>query len=254
MRAASANVLGDADALAYIAAVEAADGQALESGVKDAITAFVVGCKADNIWTAIKASCILAGARTLAGCLVPLAGVAPTNVGPFTSGDYNRKTGLVGNGTKYLDANRNNTVDPQNNRHLAVYATTKSSLVGRALAGYTGAGGRNRIFLNSVNDILTNCTDAGNVTTAGSYTAGTGLYAISRDNSNTYAFAYDNLVVTLTAASSEPGSGTTTIYAMSASNPSSPRLAFYSIGESLNLALLRARVTTLINAYAAAIP
>jgi hypothetical protein len=32
------------------------------------------------------------------------------------------------------------------------------------------------------------------------------------------------------------------------------RLAFYSIGESLNLALLDARVTDLINAFAAAIP
>ncbi len=35
---------------------------------------------------------------------------------------------------------------------------------------------------------------------------------------------------------------------------SNARIAFYSIGESLNLALLDARVTTLINAYAAAIP
>jgi hypothetical protein len=34
----------------------------------------------------------------------------------------------------------------------------------------------------------------------------------------------------------------------------SARLAFYSIGESLNLALLDARVTTLINDFAAAIP
>jgi hypothetical protein len=32
------------------------------------------------------------------------------------------------------------------------------------------------------------------------------------------------------------------------------RLAFYSIGESLTLALLDDRVTTLINAIAAAIP
>jgi hypothetical protein len=32
------------------------------------------------------------------------------------------------------------------------------------------------------------------------------------------------------------------------------RLAFYSIGESLDLALLDARVTALINAFAAAIP
>jgi hypothetical protein len=32
------------------------------------------------------------------------------------------------------------------------------------------------------------------------------------------------------------------------------RLAFYSIGESLDLALLDTRVTTLVNAFAAAIP
>jgi hypothetical protein len=35
---------------------------------------------------------------------------------------------------------------------------------------------------------------------------------------------------------------------------SSARLAFYSIGESLNLTLLDARVTDLINAFAAVIP
>jgi hypothetical protein len=66
----------DADAAAYIAAVEAADGQALEAGVRWNIDQFVRGCKADGIWTAIKASCILSGARTLSGALVPLVGSA----------------------------------------------------------------------------------------------------------------------------------------------------------------------------------
>ena len=100
----------DADAQAYITAVETADGQALETAVKDAINAFVVGCKADGIWNAIKASCILAGARTLNGVLVPLAGAAPTNNGFVGAGtDYNRKTGLLGNGSsKWLNSNRNN--------------------------------------------------------------------------------------------------------------------------------------------------
>jgi hypothetical protein len=42
----------DADAAVYIAAVEAADGQALETAVKDAINAFVVGCKTDGTWNA----------------------------------------------------------------------------------------------------------------------------------------------------------------------------------------------------------
>ena len=110
----------DADAIAYVNAVEAADGQLLEFAVGKAINDFVVGCKLDNTWPAIKASCILAGARTLTGALVPLVGTAPTN-NNFASGDYNRKTGLVGNGsTKYLDSNRNNNADPQNSNHNAV--------------------------------------------------------------------------------------------------------------------------------------
>jgi hypothetical protein len=108
----------DPDAEAYIAAVEAADlaadptAEPLETATKVAIHSFVKGCKADGIWPAIKASCILAGARTLNGALVPLAGTAPTNFN-FISGDYNRKTGLVGDGsTKYLDSNRNDTSEP----------------------------------------------------------------------------------------------------------------------------------------------
>jgi hypothetical protein len=73
------NGVTDPDAGAYIAAVEAADGQLLEFGVGKAINDFVVGCKQDKIWDAIKASCILAGARTLTGALTPLVGTAPTN-------------------------------------------------------------------------------------------------------------------------------------------------------------------------------
>jgi hypothetical protein len=102
----------DPEITAYIAAVETADGQALEPAVKTAYINFILGCKADGIWNAIKASCILAGARTLTGALVPLAGTAPTSFN-FVDGDYNRKTGLVGDGsTKYLDSNRNNNADP----------------------------------------------------------------------------------------------------------------------------------------------
>ena len=111
------------DTTSYIAAVEAADGQALEDSIKTAYTDFIVGCKADGIWNAIKASCILAGARTLNGALVPLVGTAPTNFN-FVSGDYIRKTGLRGNGTtKYLNSNRSNNSDPQNNTHLSVNVT-----------------------------------------------------------------------------------------------------------------------------------
>lgn len=114
----------DTDAQSYITAVETADGQSLEVGVKDAINAFVVGCKSDGIWNAIKASCILAGARTTNGALVPLVGTAPTpnNFDLVGDTDYDRKTGLKGNGTnKYLNSNYSDSTGSQNNRHVSAY-------------------------------------------------------------------------------------------------------------------------------------
>ena len=250
MRAASANFLGDADALAYIAAVEAADGQALESGVKDAINAFVVGCKDDNIWTAIKASCILAGARTLAGALVPLVGAAPTNVGPFGSGDYNRKTGLVGGSTKYLNANRNNTDDPLNSSHASIYIST------------AGSGTRSNIS-TPANGSLSEIALAGGVYVASrsndNRAAGadntTGFIGLNRSSSASFSALNNATSYTYNVPSVVGATGAWNLYRRSGGALySNARLSFYSIGESIILALLRDRVTALINAYAAAIP
>jgi len=137
-RLAAAGPALDPDAQAYIDAVELEDGQALEDGVRTAINDFVVGCKSDGIWSAIKSACILAGARTLDGALVPLVGSAPTN-NNFVSGDYDRETGLKGNGsTKYLDSNRNNNADPQDDNHNAIYIHTAQTAGTGGI--YMGAG------------------------------------------------------------------------------------------------------------------
>ena len=56
------DAITDSDARTYISAVETADNQSLEFGVKVAIQNFIVGAKADGIWDAIKSSAILAGA------------------------------------------------------------------------------------------------------------------------------------------------------------------------------------------------
>lgn len=234
----------DPDAQAYITAVETADGQVLETAVRDAINAFVVGCKADGIWTAIKASCILAGASTLNGALVPLVGPAPTNNGPFVSGDYNRKTGLVGNGTtKYLDSNRNNNADPQNNNHNSVYATTT---INGSLMGIATSTGNNIVAVNprSRNSQIDNLP----VTT--------GFCGISRNTSMSFTARAAGSNVTFSRTSTTPDDGNVFVFGRNATNRtlSTSRIAFYSIGESLDLALLDARVTALINAFAAAIP
>ena len=241
----------DQDAETYIAAVETADGQDLEPGVRAAIYEFVGGCKADGIWDAIKASCIMAGARTLDGALVPLKGTAPTNFN-FVAGDYNRTTGLVGNGTtKYLDSNRNNNADPQNSKHVSVFIHTRGS---------TTAGAR---FIAAGNSAGLGDTLIANDTSGGFYTSvnsssfdrpalTTGFVGASRASSALYSFRGSNTTTSFTRDSGTPRNENIGVFANSnGSDRLNCRLAFYSIGESLDLALLDARVTTLINAYGA---
>jgi len=237
----------DADAAAYITAVETADGQALEEKVKIAIDNFVLGCKADGIWTAIKASCILAGARTLAGALVPLVGTAPTNVGGlFVQADYNRKTGLVGDGsTKHLNSSRNNNADPQNSKHIAIYGS--SFVSGAAIAGITSnfPSGASILYQN-----VQRINDNGPSSTV-SFVAG--LCGVSRAAADSYSIRSNQTTTTATVSSTTPFNQSLFVF-RNAGSYGAHRLAFYSIGESLDLALLDARVTTLINAFGAAIP
>jgi hypothetical protein len=250
----------DPDAAVYVAAVEAADEAAspgvgaLETATKVAIHSFVKGCKNDGIWPAIKASCILAGARTLTGALVPLVGTAPTNVGGlFVAGDYNRKTGLVGNGsTKYLDSNRNNNVDPRDNKHVAVYASSLPTVSTKPMLGLnrfnTEAAGATLIY-----DTLTRCHD----NTSSVYTASAGFIGLTRSAAASYTRRNGGSDSTLSQASTTVVARNISLFGDSLQNVpthSDARLAFYSIGESLDLALLDARVTDLINAFAAAIP
>jgi hypothetical protein len=251
--------IDDPDAAVYVAAVEAADGQSLETATKVAIHSFVKGCKNDGIWPAIKASCILAGARTLTGALVPLVGTAPTNFN-FVSGDYNRETGLVGDGsTKYLDSNRNNNADPQGSNHNAVWLSTFTS-GDQYLLGNNFTNGSNFMLARTNAAFFRNRFD-GNSTgesfaATGSEFSG-GMFGMSRASSSVVNVSYrqnsGQVYSSNSRGSVSPTSGTINVFRM-LTTYSNARLAFYSIGESLNLALLDARVTDLINAFAAAIP
>ena len=248
----------DADARAYLAAVRAADGSNLEPAVSKAISDFVIGLKADGIWSAIKASCILAGARTLAGALVPLVGSAPTNNGPFVSGDYNRKTGLVGNATsKYLDANIAPTAMPLGSLHFSVFASTAEGTNFGAYVGSNSAAASDTAAIARANTALSfsnNATTARSVASAGTATGFIG-------NNRPSTVLIESRVSGATGSQSvgavnrSPDNffiyGTNTGSLSSAGNS---RLAFYSIGESLNLALLDSRVSALITAIGAAIP
>jgi hypothetical protein len=256
LRPLASGFLKDADAIAYVAAVEAADGQKLEKGVALAYESFITGCKADGIWDAIKASCILAGARTLAGALVPLKGTAPTN-NNFVSGDYDRETGLLGNvTTKFLNSNRAGNADPQDSFHVAVYASTVAS---GGVRVYSGSGlnatGAFNFFVDGGTELTFRNRTSGSSSFAGGASA-TGLLGTSRGSSASYVSRAGGTSQTNTVASQTPVSQNIFIYALNNSGASfhaNARLAFYTIGESIDLALLDTRVSALYTAIGAAI-
>jgi hypothetical protein len=250
----------DADASTYIEAVEAADEAAspgigaLETNTRYAINNFVIGCKQDGIWGAIKASCILAGARTRIGALTPLAGATGPDSYGFVDGDYDRKTGLKGNrSTKYLDTRRAGNADPQNNAHAAAYATSADTGAGAIYIGTrAGVNGATNFGKNTVSEVFFRSQSS---TAAIVASPGVGFIGVSRSQSASYEYRLDKKLGSALAASQTPDSNNFAVFAFS--NPvafTDARLSFYSIGEALDLAALDGRVTDLMTAIGAAIP
>jgi hypothetical protein len=246
-------VAEDADAAAYLNAVEVEDGQALEAGVRKAVDDFVKGCKNDGIWSDIKTACILAGARTLDGALVPLVGSAPTSTG-FVSGDYDRENGLVGGSGRNLNSNRSNADDPQNDFHMSVYVHT----VGSAAFGYyiatTGTStGADNILRNNATSLFWRCRSNQSDSPANSNV--TGLIGSNRASSSNYDAYYGGSTTTYSRTSQTPNGNDIFVFnnTSSAGIPSNGRLQWYSIGEATDLALLEGRLDTLMADFATAI-
>lgn len=228
----------DSDAASYITAVESADNQALESGIKEAINEFVVGCKVRGIWDAIKSCCLLCGARTLNGAIVPLKGSAPI-LTDFV-GDYNRETGLRRTSGSF-NINRNNNADPADNKHVAIYPTSLdygSSVSNfRALLTASTAAGSTSFALNSsglnakvnttLNLIANEPVISGN------------LIGISVLNSSTSQLLYNNIIGTKNIDIITPVNISMALFAGSGVSTSLSRISYYSVGERLDLRLLK---------------
>jgi hypothetical protein len=247
------NTSYDADALNYLAAVEAADGESLENSVKVAINTFVVGCKADGSWDSIITSCIMAGARTVAGAIIPLKGNAPTN-NNFVSGDYSRKIGLLGDGsTKYLATGYNNndtTNFPQNDSHISCYISTSQANSSGTFVGTVNSTG-SRFSLHHVS--ASGISTRNRATTLSSRFVGApvGFQANTRNNSANYSrrftTASEILDLTQAAESTTPSDDLLGVFANGAGSAlTSARMSFYSIGKSLLISSLDTRVTTLM--------
>jgi hypothetical protein len=245
----------DPDAAAYISAVQQADQQTLEMPVKEAFNTFVLKLKSDSLWNSINAAVILAGARTLTGALVPLKGSAPTSYN-FVSGDYNRKTGLIGDGsTTYIDTNIAHNVQTLNNAHISLFVsqlpTAGTRTLLRSASGCVTAIGQdtnpdpNTWFIHDTGSSVPRFTDSG-----------TGFKAVARSNSSNFIRRSIASIATIarTASATSPGAGTFNVFQSSTGTAyADARIAFYSIGANLNLALLDFHVTSLYNAISDAI-
>jgi hypothetical protein len=232
----------DADAADFIRRVEQADESSLEVDVKIAYNDFIVGAKRLGVWPSIRTACFLCAARTLAGALTPLVGPAPTNNG-FISTDYDRKIGLKGNRflNKTLNANRQNTEDPQDSRHMAVWATELE--VNRINPALIGSGGTNRTFIAKLNNqnprgILSAASNIAATTTSLASSPREGFYGISRNSAAGYVLRFNQTNTFIAQPSLAPSVSPILVFARTGGSPdneSAHRLSFYSLGENLNL-------------------
>jgi hypothetical protein len=135
---------------------------------------------------------------------------------------------------------------------VSTAGSTDRSLIG-AFGGASGSVAGSQV--NTAGFIRINQT--GNASSVPDFSADTGMVAVNRSSSAGVTLRRNSSSATYTASSSSPASGDIHVFSRNLTGSNTVfngRLAFYSIGESLDLAKLDARVTDLINAFGAAIP
>jgi hypothetical protein len=251
---ASVGVGVDADAAAYIAAVEAADDESLEAAVKQAINLFVLGLKDDGIWGSISTTALLIGPRTLAGAEVPLKGSAPTFNGIGT-GDYSRINGISTNGSStWIDTNRAANAEAQNDYHMCLYRTSGTrSIMMSSAATDSNTFAMDWIADASISDTMDFRSRRSTFNSWNCFNDTTGFIGLSRPVSTGYDQRINNFSRSVTAASDGRRSDTFKLARGSSSQWGQHTFAWYSIGASINMNALRARVRAYVNAIQTAL-
>lgn len=246
----------DSDAQAYIDAVETADSQILELGVRWSINQLVLDMKTASVWTPTSSMVLKMAARTLAGSLIDLKnpGSSWTNGGGlFLSADYNRTTGLLGDGsTKYLDSGRNNNAEAQNSHTLFTRVSSPATTSGMC---YMGAGygdtGSNVIAVHSTTSatIVASRNSSFDIDTGAN---AAGLIGIWRQNdAASFVSVGNNASQGFTRTSETPYAQNIYDFATNlvgvANNFSDARTRISGIGSYMNLFTLDTQLTTFIN-------
>jgi hypothetical protein len=249
----------DADALSRIEAIEAADGQSLEPAVRLAINEFVLGCKADpsvtvgvSNWQAIREGCLMMGARTLAGALVPFVGGAPTNTN-FVPEDYSRTAGLAGNGTnKMLTSAINNNFGPPANRHACVFRSVSETRDATRSAIASGTFSTDVQLITTSTMRFFRVIDTSNTPTLSESTAVPGFYGATRVN-DVITGRYNGTNTNFTVATTTSfNSNNFQIFARNSTNYSNASIVWWSVGEAIDLIAMDSRLAALRTALISA--
>lgn len=254
----------------YLDRVRAADGDGLSRGVTNAINTYISGLITAQLLgtsggvisqaaSTIKAHCVLAGANTLDGALVPVVGPAPTNVN-FVAGDYNRKLGLGDptNVSKYLDSNRSNNVDPQDSKHLSAYTSTSigtaNAMIGSVIRTPTTSA--TQITYNAFGSVT--ATVNGGTSIEVSIGNPIGFFGVARNGATSQQLRINATNTASSIASNGNHNQNILVFARTDAGAVNQyciaRIRAYSIGEFVDLAILRSLQDQLFAALNAAIP
>jgi hypothetical protein len=237
----------DGSSLDYILRLESYEGQKLESGIRAEINELISGLKTDNVWDKIADACLLAGPRTHSGIFLPLKNGGKTGINyNFVSGDYNRVSGLLGDGSsKYIDTSHNLNQEAPGNQHMAVYITRTGTSVNQY---YIGAGvqsitGSSAIYASGSNTLFQKSRASG-ISNYGNFGISTGLMLTSRYNTGVWVARNTNISETAFVYF-ENGAQPANVYVFANNNTgigtgvaegySNTRIAIYSMGLNIDI-------------------
>lgn len=214
----------------------------------EAFDAFIVGCENDGIWDNITSSCVLMGWSNINGCLTPFKGVRPSGIS-FVSGDYNRELGLTSTGSpKFIDTNVNVSDVPLLDCHVSAYLSSGSVGVGSIPITNTGA------TVLAFSDPLAGRLRNTNFAVGSGSALAPSFAGFARSNNLLFSGQANNISSVLSGTAVNIAvNGNYGVFRQSTNFYAGTAL-FYSVGEYVDLSLLRTRVDTLISGIQNAIP
>lgn len=231
----------DFDAQSYIQRVERASNGAMHPVAKLAINQFVVETKRFDLWSKINTCCILMGARTVTGALIPLKGTAPSGQGTLsTLYAINNQPGIYfnANTANYIITNRNVNADAQNDHHVAVIVGGMDN--NAYIGGDNSTTAGSKFIGASAGSLTWRSTPSTSVSVTSGVTGTTPQFlGLSRSNSANFDVyrngALANLVSTSGAQDANPFYVGANNNNSARTSPTAAQISFYSLGAALDL-------------------